>query len=289
MILDGHIHLYPGAAADGGEQLLAAMRGVDIGGGCVISRSPKCFPWSGEDAGAADRIAQALSWCAGRETLYPVYWIDPTEPDAVDQVDYAVSEGIQGFKVICGHHMPADPAVMPVYRRMARHGKSLLFHSGILWDGQPSGEYNRPAGFEGLLRVEGLRFALAHIAWPWVDECLAVYGKFQNALTEAKDLSVEMFIDITPGTPPIYRREALTKLHTIGYDVENNILFGTDCDGSKYNAAWVKDVLTRDNAIYAELGLPADILAKTYGQNLLRFLGITGGAVAKKPLVPGEL
>lgn len=28
-----------------------------------------------------------------------------------------------------------------------------------------------------------------------------------------------MFLDLTPGTPEIYRRDLLTKLFTIGYDV----------------------------------------------------------------------
>ena len=38
---------------------------------------------------------------------------------------------------------------------------------------------------------------------------------------------VQMFIDITPGTPLIYRREALQEL--IAYGAEDYMLFGTDC------------------------------------------------------------
>ena len=49
-----------------------------------------------------------------------------------------------------------------------------------------------------------------------------------------KDLSVEMFIDTTLGTPVIYRNEVLTKLLTVGYDVLDNIIFGTNCNTSEY-------------------------------------------------------
>lgn len=76
----------------------------------------------------------------------------------------------------------------------------------------PSSQYNRPSEFEPLLEINGLKFSLAHISWPWCDELIAVYGKFLNAYAGNPDHSVEMFIDITPGTPPIYRQEVLTKL-----------------------------------------------------------------------------
>ena len=74
-----------------------------------------------------------------------------------------------------------------------------------MWDGKPSGPYNRPVGFESLLEVQGLRFCMAHVSWPWCDELVAVYGKVLNGYTNRRDLTVEMFVDITPGTPPIYR------------------------------------------------------------------------------------
>ena len=37
------------------------------------------------------------------------------------------------------------------------------------------------AGFD----IPGLRFCCAHISWPWCEECVAVYGKFLNALTRS--------------------------------------------------------------------------------------------------------
>ena len=200
----------------------------------------------------------------------------------------AVDGGAKGFKIICGHHYPGDERAMPVLRRIAAAKRPVLFHSGILWDGKPSSRFNRPAEFEALLEVDGLKFALAHISWPWCDECVAVYGKFLNAYSRRPDLSVEMFIDLTPGTPPIYRKEALAKLLTVGYDIENNLIFGTDCCANDYNVAWTKKWHVRDRGIYHKLHVPRPAVRNIFGGNLRRFLGLTAEKVEKKTPRPGE-
>jgi predicted TIM-barrel fold metal-dependent hydrolase len=138
------------------------------------------------------------------------------------------------------------------------------------------------------LEVEGLRFCLAHISWPWCDELVAVYGKFLNAYTSRPDLTVEMFVDITPGTPPIYRRDALAKLFCSGYDVEHNVLFGSDCDANDYNVAWVQEWMERDQGIFRELGLAQESIDGVYGVNLKRFLGLSEVRVEKRLPRPGE-
>ena len=124
---------------------------------------------------------KAIEWCSGSPLIYPFYWIDPGAPDAVELVDMAVEKGFYGFKVIRGSGKPVDSRTLRCYRQMAKHGKPVTFHSGILWDGQDSSDNFRPANWEGLLEVPHLRFCLAHVSWPWYDECIAVYGKLLNA------------------------------------------------------------------------------------------------------------
>jgi predicted TIM-barrel fold metal-dependent hydrolase len=256
------------------------MKGCGIDGGLLISPPPACFtgPDAAQDADV--RLAALRAWTDGQPNLFPVFWIDPLEDDAAEQVDRAVEAGAVGFKVICGRYIPGDHLAMDFYRHIARSGRPILFHSGILWDGAPSGMYNRPAGFEALLDVDGLRFCLAHVSWPWCDECIAVYGKFQTARKRRGELDVEMFIDLTPGTPAIYRRDVLTKLFTVGYDVENNIIFGTDGKASDYNAQWARDWIERDNAIYTDIGVSDAARERIYAGNLLRFLGVSGNRPA---------
>jgi predicted TIM-barrel fold metal-dependent hydrolase len=135
--------------------------------------------------------------------------------------------------------------------------------------------YNRPAGFEVLLDIAGLRFALAHIGWPWCDEMIAVYGKFLSAKRRRDDMTAEMFIDLTPGTPPIYRREALTKLLTVGYDITHNLIFGTDCNTNDYNVEKAREWIARDTEIYRELDVSDEDIANIFSGNFQRFLGIS--------------
>jgi predicted TIM-barrel fold metal-dependent hydrolase len=214
-----------------------------------------------------------LEWTAGSPTLFPFYWIDPTEKDAIAQVKAAAAQGIAGFKIICSHHYPCDPRAMKTYAAIAQAQKPILFHSGILWDGQSSSKLNRPTEFEGLLEVKGLRFALAHVSWPWHDECIAMFGKIQDAIRSRKNLGIEMFFDLTPGTPMIYREEVLRKLFTIGYKVEDNILFGIDTSAEKYDTAYAKKWVTADMAIMKKLKVPASVQQKVFSGNVKRFIG----------------
>jgi len=270
MVLDGHIHIDAGPRDP--SDLLRRMHAVGITGGVLLSQPPATFLTLAPAPSPSERLDDVFAWCAASADLYPFYWIDPIEADALGQVSMAVERGIAGFKVICDRFYPGDERAMPVYRAIARAGRPILFHSGILWDGKPSSRYNRPAEFESLLQVEGLRFALAHISWPWCDELIAVYGKVLNAFTRHSDLSVEMFVDITPGTPPIYRREALTKLFTVGYDINHNVIFGSDATANAYNGEWVRKWLDCDHEILTGLGLDSPTLDAVAGGNLRRFL-----------------
>ncbi len=287
LVLDGHIHLRDGSPQP--EALLAEMRDAGVGGGLLISQRPASFqrPGAPPALSPAARLQHVLDWCAPGSSLHPFFWIDPLEPDALDQVAMAVAAGAAGFKVICNRFPPGHPAALDTFCAIAAAGRPILFHSGILWDGRPSSEYCRPAGFEALLDVPGLRFALAHIGWPWCDELIAVYGKLLNALGDGPSATVEMFVDVTPGTPPIYRRRALTDLFTVGYDVADNVIFGSDCHAPGYNGAWAAEWLRRDEEILTSLGLGQDVLEKMRGGNLLRFLEPAGRGVERSVPRPG--
>ena len=177
------------------------------------------------------------------------------------------------YVIICTHFYPGDPACLAVCRAAASAGKPVLFHSGILWNGAAaSGIYNRPVGFEPLLEVPGLRFALAHISWPWCDECIAVYGKWEQASREAGWQGAQMFIDSTPGTPRNYRAKALESLIGTGYDVLHNLMFGTDNLAESYDVKWAREWAARDRAVYTGLGLSDQEQEDILANNLLRFL-----------------
>ncbi len=270
LVLDGHIHLTGAAPAP--AAFLAELQTAGVAGAALLSRPPASF--AADAPPPAARLRHLLDWCPPGMGLYPLFWLDPTEPDALEQVAAAVAAGVAGFKVICDHFHPGHPAALPVYRAIAAARRPILFHAGILWDGKASSEYSRPAGFEALLGAPGLRFALAHIGWPWCDELIAVYGKLLHAARGKGADAVEMFVDITPGTPPIYRRRALSDLFGAGYDVADHVIFGSDGSAPGYNAGWAQTWLRRDEEILTSLGLGAETLDKVRGGNLRRFLGI---------------
>ncbi len=287
MILDGHVHMGDGKKDPALFMQRLAEAGMD--GAAVISLPPPAsFPGVAELASAVHRLDDLMSFTERHDKLYPLFWIDPMENDAVEQVAESAAQGVAGFKVICNSYDVADPRAMKVFRAIAKLGKPILFHSGILWDGMASSRFNRPIQFEALLEIDGLRFTLAHISWPWCDELIAVYGKFLNAYDRRPDLGVEMFVDLTPGTPAIYRRDALTKLFTVGYDVENNVIFGSDCEVNDYNVGWSREWITRDGEIYEQIGVGKEIRKKIYRDNLLRFLGVSKNSVTHKSLRPGQ-
>jgi predicted TIM-barrel fold metal-dependent hydrolase len=159
---------------------------------------------------------------------------------------------------------------MQVWERIAKTGKPILFHSGILYGNGPWSKYQRPVGFEPLFEIPKLRFALAHISWPWCDENLAVYG-FWRSRKRRGTTSAEMFIDTTPGTPKIYRNEAFYKIYNIGFDIEDNVIFGTDCNNN-YDSEYARSILSMDKEALDNAGASAGQREKYYSKNVLRFL-----------------
>jgi predicted TIM-barrel fold metal-dependent hydrolase len=273
MVWDGHIHVTEGRIdpADFSGRLQTA----GVGGGILISLPPSSFFPGSPRRTPEERLSNLMAWTQASPGLHPFYWIDPTEANAPAQVNRAVERGVKGFKIICDRFYPGDDRAMRVYPAIAGHGKPILFHSGILWDGKPSSKYNRPVEFEILMEIPNLRFSLAHVSWPWCDELVAVYGKFQSAYSLRPDLSTEMFVDLTPGTPVIYRREVLTKLFRAGYDVAGHLIFGLDTHTPGYTPESVREWVDRDTEIYRSLGLDDQVLGNVFENNVKRFIGLS--------------
>ena len=274
MILDCHIHL--DKACDPPEIFAQKRRLAGVDGGMLLSLPPASFDNATPQPNDAEkRIKHVMQCVEGQQNLYPFFFIDPLEDDAAEQVAMADEAGIAGFKAICCHHYPQDDRAMKIWERIAKTGKPLLLHSGILYNDGPSADYNRPGNFEHLFYIPNLRFALAHISWPWVDELVAVFGKWNYWNVEASStrVSAEMFVDVTPGTPAIYREEALRKVLTVGYpSFPSHLLFGTDAI-SCYDSERVARQIQGDKAIYQNLGLSDEEQENIFSKNLLRFLG----------------
>lgn len=271
---DMHIHTRPDVAPDP-QALIAELDAAGIWGGALFSPAPGSRPFEGLPL-IRQRAETALRWSAPYpDRLYPFLFIHPHEPDAIAGAREAAQMGIAGFKLICTDYSVNDPECITLLETIAALNRPVVFHTGILWDGRVSSEASRPLHFEAMLDIPRLRFALAHCSWPWIDECIALYGKVLNSYVRDPDVSSEMFFDITPGTPVIYREELLRKLFTVGYDVPHNILFGTDCSAPGYNSEWSLKWQRIDGGVFDTLGVPQRIRSWIYEDNFLRFLGKT--------------
>ncbi|MBD5168757.1 MAG: hypothetical protein HDT20_01285 [Oscillibacter sp.] len=290
MRIDSHIHTglggdYPTASAFDRAKFMGDLRSAGIDGAVILSADPlKC----GRKMGPSERMQDTLAICRGEENLFPFYWINPLEDGAAEQVQQAVDAGFDGFKMICSNYYPGCNQSMDVLQKIAESGKPVLFHSGICWDGMNSADYNRPGNFEALIEIPKLRFALAHISWPWCDECIAVYGKFNNAYYMRPETSCEMFIDVTPGTPRGYREDVFRYLFGSCYEFRYNLMFGSDCSTSKYNAAWSREWQDRDDMLYERFVEEdvEDFKEHVYCKNVMRFMGKSDEKIQKKvPMV----
>ena len=268
MLIDCHVHSW------GNETARQILEGMDAAGlEKIILFAPPPGEWGREESlsmrAASEWLAGIAEEGAGR--IIPFAWIEPTLPGAVDELDHAVVQlGFKGVKMIPNHWYPTDEVVFPVYEKMAELGVPLIAHSGILFGHTDGSRFCRPAYYEALVNFPGVRFALAHIGWPWVDECLAVAGRFR-AHSRRAGQPMQMWIDTTPGTPPIWRTEALQK--TLAYLGHERILWGSDASGSTIAAA--ADKLASDRRILRGiLGSTAEVERSWMEENVLRFLGM---------------
>lgn len=273
-IYDMHIHAEGGAPNP--DALIKNLEKAGIYGGTVVSVRPK-ESYGRIKMDYEERLENVLGWTKGYEDrLFPILWIHPREENIREKIEDAASRGIAAFKMICDDYYVYEDFSMKAIECIAKTGKPLMFHSGILWIGKAvAGNYNKPANWEILLNVPNLRFSMAHCSWPWYDECIAIYGRMMAAYRFDPEGSAEMFFDLTPGTPEVYREDLFKKLYNCGYDTPHNIMFGTDMSADDYDVEYAKRWIEFDNSLYEKLGITEDMKRLIYEDNFLRFIGKT--------------
>jgi predicted TIM-barrel fold metal-dependent hydrolase len=267
MILDGHIHIYEDSAD--WSKFAAALKKTGFDGGIVFSMPPEVHKCHGVTGSYQERITNVMSLAETLDNIYPFFWMDPAEKDALAQVDYAIEHGIVGFKFICSRFYPEENFAMEVFARIASLDKPLVFHTGILGDNSNSSKYCKPLEYECLVEIENIRFSLAHISYPWSDEAIALFGKI-NSARQHFGTTAEMFIDTTPGTPGLYRKDALTKCFV--YPVEKNLIFGSDSNTGDFLVDYSRSIVDDDIVILRGLGKSDEVLEDIFCNNLVRFI-----------------
>lgn len=276
-IADCHVHLCktddPGRTS---ERLLEAMGSNNVSKVCLFAPPPypdgRLFLQNSQPDPKAQRestelVAEVASAAPNR--IIPFAWINPLLDESSEEVERAVHEcGIKGIKMDPNHWYPYDEEIFPLYEKIEELRLPIIFHSGINFAFVDASRFCRPAYFEPLIRFPDLKFALAHVSWPWVDECLATAGHFKFAEEECGREKMQMYVDLTPGTPPNYRAEALDK--AMKYLGDDFLLFGSDA--STENLEHMGKVIQRDRSVYEQLGWSRRRKDKILGENLRNFL-----------------
>jgi predicted TIM-barrel fold metal-dependent hydrolase len=219
MYSDCHIHCRAGAD---GNEILRAMDAREMEKAVLIAPH-----MTKSDSEVVESIGLIEATCApDPERLLGFAFVDPSLPGAVDHVRMAVDRGLKGFKLMPDHWYPYEERLFPTYAAIEEVRKPMLWHSGILWGNMDSSRFCQPVFYEVLIHFPKVKFALAHISWPWTDECLAVAGRIRAAARRDEGRQMQMFVDITRGTPDFYRVDALDK--ALKYLGAGQLVFGSD-------------------------------------------------------------
>ena len=261
---DLHIHCFRNC--DGAVSAAAFLKAMDKNG---VERAAVLSEYGDNLAAQKDNIIRTGKFIAeAPDRLYGLAWIEPRHKTPLAVLDWAVEKyRYRGFKMIPNRWYPCEERVLQYCRRMAGLGAPCLFHSGILYFKTISSRFCRPAYYEALLEVPRFRFALAHISWPWTDECLALFGQARAAKNGGYS-TADMFIDITPGTPPDYRENALR--HLLEFGAEDYMIYGSDHTLSTLGE-YAPRAMKLEMALYRKMKMTAAARDKILCRNFERF------------------
>lgn len=257
-VIDIHVHIRGATTPEQVEQFLEQ---AELAGAVLLSQDPA----ESDDGGK--RYIEQLAELRGRvgDRIFPFARLDPVHPKAPELLEYAVRQcGFVGLKMLPQTFHPADPCARVMYETAGRLNVPLLMHTGILC--LPGNHTNncRPGNMDVMYDYPRVRFAMAHIGWPWTDECIA---QAQKLRVLRRDIDTA-FVDLTPGTPPSYREDALRKcIESVHADY---MLYGSDSTlppRGPYEPRW-----RRDKAILDRIGVPEGDQELIFAKTALRFL-----------------
>jgi predicted TIM-barrel fold metal-dependent hydrolase len=118
--------------------------------------------------------------------------VDPHQTDAPQKLETAVRGlGLRGLKLAPAMQkfFPDDRMAYPVYEKAAELGIPILFHAGMSWEPGSRLQYGQPMRFENIAAdLPELNIVLAHLAWPWVTDAVALALKYPNLYLDTSAL-----------------------------------------------------------------------------------------------------
>ncbi|MBI2960712.1 MAG: amidohydrolase [Betaproteobacteria bacterium] len=189
--------------------------------------------------------------------------VDPWKgPSAVDEVKRCADMGLRGmkFQQATQAFCPTNPRFFPIFEACSRLNLPVIFHGGTtaISAQTPGGgglllEYCRPIPYidEIAARYPELRIIIAHPAWPWHDEQLAVMRHKGN-----------VYMDLSGWSPKYFPESIVHNANTL---VQDKVFFGSDFP-----------VITPERWLseFAALPIKETVRPKILLHNAAKFLGI---------------
>jgi len=118
--------------------------------------------------------------------------VDPHHADAPGRLRSAVQDlGLRGLKLNppMQRFFADDALAYPLYETARDLGIPILFHAGMSWEPGSRLQFGHPMRLEEVAAdFPGLRIVLAHLAWPWVVEAVALALKYPNVYLDTSAL-----------------------------------------------------------------------------------------------------
>jgi len=153
----------------------AVVLPMDVAGGAAV--------WTNEQIAELCRMSGRLIGFAS---------VDPHREDAAERLTGAVKTlGLRGLKLNppMQRFFPDDRLAYPLYETARDLGLPILFHAGMSWEPGSRLQYGHPMRFENVAAdFPKLRIVLAHLAWPWVVEAVALALKYPNVTLDTSAL-----------------------------------------------------------------------------------------------------
>jgi uncharacterized protein len=206
---------------------------------------------------------QIVEVCAMSDRLIGFASVDPRQAGAAEKLEHAVSVlGLRGLKLspAMQEFFPDDPVAFPVYEKARALGIPILFHAGLSWQPGSKLKYGHPLRFEDVAAAyPELNLVLAHLAWPWVVDAVALALKYPNVHLDTSALYFDNPVD--------FLRYAMTQqvpLTVFERSLRRQLVFGSDNPRIE-TKAMAKAVRS--------LGLSAECLDLVFRGNAERLLG----------------
>ena len=178
---------------------------------------------TGRPAVRNEEIAEVAA--ANPDVLIPFASVDPSRPNAVDEVRRLIRDyGVRGFKFHPNIQafFPSDRAVYPLYEAIQEAALPALFHTGHsgIGSGLPGGggirlKYSNPMYVDDVaVDFPDLKIVLAHPSFPWQDEAISVALHKQ-----------QVYIDLSGWSPKYFPPQLVHYANTL---LRERVLFGSD-------------------------------------------------------------